>query len=203
MSSREVIESVWDTTNDNSGESIHQLTGNAVESVMKCSLMRRTLDNITVAIIGFKNFKRTIFSKKVRTEESIRDHADSFEKTTIIQEVKRPLTASVYVSKPRNEIDIRPETPKYPLNSNNLGLAKSLVVSRGNFNYNNMNKSSLQQDPPTSAHPFNSKQKTYNIDGILNQKLNFKKKPYENEGISFTNNNVKLGMSRSQEFKGF
>ena len=201
MSSREVIESVWDTSKDNCGNSIHNLTGNAVESIMKCSLMRRTLDNITVAIIAFKNFKKAIISKKIKTEESYRDASGSQERQTQANELKRPLTASVYLTKPKREAEIRPETPKYPTNSSTQSLMRSLLVTKANANPINSNKSSINHEQSTSAHVTNPKQKLYNLDGMLNQKLNFKKKPTEHEVMS--NNQTKLGMSRSQEFKGF
>jgi hypothetical protein len=37
---------------------MHQICGVSVESVLKASVAERTMDNITVAIICFKNFKK-------------------------------------------------------------------------------------------------------------------------------------------------
>jgi len=42
---------------------IHKQTGMAVEYILKNSLLRRTLDNVTVVMISFKNFKRTVFGE--------------------------------------------------------------------------------------------------------------------------------------------
>jgi len=39
---------------------LHQICGQAVESVLKVSVAERTMDNITVAIVGFKNFKKSL-----------------------------------------------------------------------------------------------------------------------------------------------
>lgn len=40
---------------------IHQMSGMAVEYILKNSLLRRSLDNVTVVIVSFSNFKHTIF----------------------------------------------------------------------------------------------------------------------------------------------
>jgi hypothetical protein len=41
----------------------------AVEYILKNSLLRRTLDNVTVVMISFKNFKRAVFGED-KTETS-------------------------------------------------------------------------------------------------------------------------------------
>ena len=35
----------------------------AVEYILKHSLLRRTMDNVTVVMISFKNFKRAVFGE--------------------------------------------------------------------------------------------------------------------------------------------
>jgi len=37
------------------------MCGMGVEYILKNSLLRRSLDNVTVVIIGFNNFKHTVF----------------------------------------------------------------------------------------------------------------------------------------------
>jgi hypothetical protein len=39
---------------------MHQICGISVESVLKASVAERTMDNITVAMICFKNFKKQL-----------------------------------------------------------------------------------------------------------------------------------------------
>ncbi len=61
MSNKEVIDSVW-LTLDNKQKNINQQVGNAVDLIMKSSLARKTLDNITCMIIAFENFEN-IYTK--------------------------------------------------------------------------------------------------------------------------------------------
>ena len=42
---------------------VHKLCGMGVDYVLKNSLLRRSLDNVTVVIIGFNNFKHAVFGK--------------------------------------------------------------------------------------------------------------------------------------------
>lgn len=42
----------------NREQHLHQVCGVSVEAVLKASIAERTMDNITVAIIAFKNFKK-------------------------------------------------------------------------------------------------------------------------------------------------
>lgn len=42
---------------------MHQQCGLAVESVLKNSLYRQSLDNVTVVMIAFQNFKRKVFGQ--------------------------------------------------------------------------------------------------------------------------------------------
>ena len=40
---------------------IHKQSGMAVEYILKNSLLRRTMDNVTVVLIAFSSFKRSAF----------------------------------------------------------------------------------------------------------------------------------------------
>eukprot|EP00357_Protocruzia_adherens_P027163 CAMPEP_0114995738 /NCGR_PEP_ID=MMETSP0216-20121206/13908_1 /TAXON_ID=223996 /ORGANISM="Protocruzia adherens, Strain Boccale" /LENGTH=676 /DNA_ID=CAMNT_0002359837 /DNA_START=319 /DNA_END=2349 /DNA_ORIENTATION=+ len=62
MSNKEVIQGVWTAVSDAHNLTIHQQAGLGVETVMKTALAKRTLDNITVVLIGFSNFKKRLFS---------------------------------------------------------------------------------------------------------------------------------------------
>jgi hypothetical protein len=42
---------------------IHKQSGMAVEYILKNSLLRRTLDNVTVVMIAFSNFKHAVFGE--------------------------------------------------------------------------------------------------------------------------------------------
>lgn len=42
---------------------VHKLCGMGVDYILKNSLLRRSLDNVTVVIVGFNNFKHAVFGK--------------------------------------------------------------------------------------------------------------------------------------------
>lgn len=54
---------VWETARKkftNRDQSVHLLSGAAVETVLKLSVSEKTMDNITVVIVCFKNFKKQL-----------------------------------------------------------------------------------------------------------------------------------------------
>lgn len=51
---------------------VHKQSGMGVEYILKNSLLRRTLDNVTVVMIAFSNFKRAVFGESsVRHQEKL------------------------------------------------------------------------------------------------------------------------------------
>ena len=64
MTNKEVIDSIWMTTKEAKTKNIHQQCGIAVDMVMKTSLVRRSLDNVTVVVIAFSNFENILLSKE-------------------------------------------------------------------------------------------------------------------------------------------
>lgn len=42
-------------------QDVHKLCGMGVEYILKNSLLRRSLDNVTVVVIGFSNLKHEVF----------------------------------------------------------------------------------------------------------------------------------------------
>ena len=61
LSNEDVVQCVWNTTIKEKAFNIHQQCGVAIDCIMKNALARRSLDNITAAIIAFKNFKASVF----------------------------------------------------------------------------------------------------------------------------------------------
>lgn len=64
MNNKDVLDSVWTSFINNKTDNIHQASANAVESIMKSSISKRTLDNITVVLIGFSSYKYALFPKR-------------------------------------------------------------------------------------------------------------------------------------------
>jgi len=72
MSNEDISRCVWESCDKNKwqsnpsyrpAQSVHQQCGLAVESVLKNSLYRQSLDNVTVVMIAFQNFKRQVFGQ--------------------------------------------------------------------------------------------------------------------------------------------
>ena len=65
MSNKEVVQSAWAGILENLELGIHQLCGASVENVMRTSLCRRSLDNITVVVIAFDGLVEKIEQLRV------------------------------------------------------------------------------------------------------------------------------------------
>ena len=58
-------------------QAIHQICGHVVEQVMKGSIAYKTLDNITVVMLAFKNFKESLAEEFVQVNDSYKINTDS------------------------------------------------------------------------------------------------------------------------------
>jgi protein phosphatase PTC2/3 len=67
MSNHDVAQCVWNSVADNRtlkvANNVHKQSGMGVEYILKNSLLRRTLDNVTVVMVAFNNFKRAVFGE--------------------------------------------------------------------------------------------------------------------------------------------
>lgn len=72
MSSRDVVKSVWESAQE-IASNIHHQSGLAVENILRESINRRTLDNITVVMITFDNFKNKLFPQEESQRSDIQE----------------------------------------------------------------------------------------------------------------------------------
>ena len=61
LESREVVMSIWEMALNTRHKNIHELAGQSADVVMRGSVKKKTLDNITVVMICFENFKKKFF----------------------------------------------------------------------------------------------------------------------------------------------
>lgn len=78
---------MWSCVRESKGDNIHQACANAVEMIMKTAISKRTLDNITVVMIGFSSFKYLLFPK--RTELIGNNSVDNILDYNKLQEINR------------------------------------------------------------------------------------------------------------------
>ena len=79
LSDFQVIRAVWETARKkfiNREQSVHLLSGAAIETVLKLSVSEKTMDNITVVIVCFKNFRKLL-----------KKELDSIQKSDLIVDV--------------------------------------------------------------------------------------------------------------------
>ena len=69
MNSKDVVKTAWESTQQEKASNIHQQCGLAVEQILREAITRRTFDNITVVVIGFKNFKQLLFPRKPKADQ--------------------------------------------------------------------------------------------------------------------------------------
>lgn len=97
LSSRDVIKSVWESTHEQANN-IHNQCGLGVENILREAIHRRTLDNITVVMICFKNFKYKLFprekSKKTGEETLHRKETES----SLARNILKPSNSTTHFS---------------------------------------------------------------------------------------------------------
>lgn len=79
ISNAEVQKQAWIAAKKNfhsKDQPIHQICGYVVEQVMKASVSYKTLDNITVVMLAFKNFKKTLSEEFVAVNETEKNESN-------------------------------------------------------------------------------------------------------------------------------
>lgn len=60
MSNEDVSQYAWESTLMYRDHSIHNNASNAVDNIIEQALLRKTLDNVSVSLISFQNFKNSL-----------------------------------------------------------------------------------------------------------------------------------------------
>jgi len=64
LNNKEAVQCVWDSVRDSLALNIHHQCGVGIETILKNSLMRRSLDNVTALIIAFESFNEAVFGNE-------------------------------------------------------------------------------------------------------------------------------------------
>lgn len=62
LTNKEVIQTVWEGVMDNKIKDAHRQCGIGVDRILRTSVAKKTMDNITVVFVAFKNFERCILN---------------------------------------------------------------------------------------------------------------------------------------------
>ena len=95
LSNEDTSSCVWNSvTIDNKdqklAQNVHQQSGLAVESILKNALYRQSLDNVTVVMIAFQNFKRTVFGKSKHSSSDRSPLKTQIQSTSSNHTLKQP-----------------------------------------------------------------------------------------------------------------
>ena len=63
LSNKDALQTIWNTALNSRYKDVHDFCGRAVENLMRETLTQRSLDNITVVMLGLKNLKSVLFPK--------------------------------------------------------------------------------------------------------------------------------------------
>lgn len=70
MNNTDAVRSVWAAVEDTQYDSVHDYANSAVDYVIKNSLYRKTLDNVTAVIVLFSGFKHEVLGSRQPKRES-------------------------------------------------------------------------------------------------------------------------------------
>ena len=165
LTNRETAQCVWNSVQDARAPNVHQQTGLGVEYILKNSLLRRSLDNVTVVIISFSNFKRLVFPDE-QTERLDEEDAPPVRpaKEPVVPEglSERPLERSKSNSSPMERGSLKSagllerapldrakkstRSPHKPLVTNSIGGRSGITLDLGdsgsakNFSYSTFSR---------------------------------------------------------------
>lgn len=63
LSSAEVLQCVWEGLVDEKANNVHEQCGRGVDRILKTSVAKKTMDNITVVFVAFEGFNIRGFNK--------------------------------------------------------------------------------------------------------------------------------------------
>lgn len=176
LSSRDVVKSVWESTKELSS-SVHHQCGVAIENIMRESINRRTLDNITVVMICFQNFKQRLFPE----EKSIRSET---------QDLSQKESDSSMTHKSSFISNTQPDLP-----TSGYGLDSIFKKEENHLQEksNNDAKETTQKKPSTSQKTNNEKNNTVQTNSIISkQKANVFRENNVAPEISYRKENTKI-----------
>ncbi len=73
LSNKDAVQCVWNSVKNEPALNVHQQCGVGIETILKNSLMRRSLDNVTALIIAFANFKKVAFTDKKTLPKAVEE----------------------------------------------------------------------------------------------------------------------------------
>jgi hypothetical protein len=69
LNNKEVMKSLWSVSDVNNFTNLHEFNGKATENLMRETFLKKSLDNITVVMISFKNLKNKLFPKNKHSNQ--------------------------------------------------------------------------------------------------------------------------------------
>ena len=91
LNNEECIKCAWEIINEEKSncESIHEVSGNIVDMIMKTSLKRHSLDNVTTVFVGFKNYAKIIHNSNLNITSKNHTSSNSPQEKKMLLSFKR------------------------------------------------------------------------------------------------------------------
>ena len=91
LNNEECIKCAWEIINEEKSncESIHEISGNIVDMIMKTALKRHSLDNVTSVFVGFKNFAKIIHDSNLNITSKNNTSSNSPQEKKMLLSFKR------------------------------------------------------------------------------------------------------------------
>jgi hypothetical protein len=205
LSNDEILKCVWmTTTNNTKAKDIHSQCGLAIDMIMKTSLIRKTLDNVTCVIISFENFNKKLFG----SEPSSTTHTPIVKKTNAIdldlQPLNNNLTPTYNYRKDNNYLTPNNELVTSPLQRKELisELTNKLMKNENNLTAKRTNTSISKKISIDVSNKKTNQGLSYNMisriekEGLINKKKEndyyemSKKRVFEDQYHPSTTKNV-------------
>ena len=91
LNNEEYIKCAWEIINEEKSncESIHEVSGNIVDMIMKTALKRHSLDNVTTVFVGFKNYSKIIHNSNLNITSKNHTSSNSPQEKKMLLSFKR------------------------------------------------------------------------------------------------------------------
>jgi serine/threonine protein phosphatase PrpC len=213
ISNKDIIDSVWMTmTNkdENRPKDLHSQCALGVDMIMKSSLVRRTLDNVTVLLIAFQNFENTVNnynSGRIRSNDNFSPKSSFYLYNVIENKEENIIQSNIVNSNSGHHVNHALSNST----SSNNNCITSIENNKYNSNASNDDKTTAGNvyciTEPDLKRNDRSPGKINNNTNKLHQNSNAsanlnKKNSRDNSRMSGTNEDVKVNKVKSLSPKG-
>ena len=217
LNNEEVTKCVW-ITEGNKLKNVHEQCGMAVDMIIKTSLMRKSLDNVTSLVIAFPNFERHLFGNSpseineidrkehtlgevkysVNLDNIKRINEETKETKIIPDDIKRILSPKI-----KNSINEPKGNNSFDLDNYTYDINKIYSPAHKHTNESIISKNNYIEFPPNNitGHSITNKDFQIKHETILNKKVNNNYFIKNSNRVTTSLNDVKIHLKDIKQFE--